>query len=215
LINPGRENRARSRTSVSCCAATAAFLMAMRIYFEATVDELIEVHERLAARSRVARSWRLEGATMTALLAGLLAGIPIYILASTNKPLPVALMIAGVAAVVGAGVAWLAHDGQVKRRLRTYFREQYGDRSVIPVELELGEAGIWIRQLGVQNVFEWSSVEEIVQSEDAIEFYIYGGRAVFVRRRAFASAEEQRQFIETARLHLNASRGSSNWLRDG
>jgi hypothetical protein len=81
--------------------------------------------------------------------------------------------------------------------------------------MELTENGIWTRQLGTQIIFEWANVEDVVENEDDIEFVMRDGGGVIVRKRAFASTDEQRQFMEVTRSRLNASRTSSNWLHSG
>lgn len=185
----------------------------MQIEFEATIDELVDLHVRATGRSRVARSWLRQGAALTALHSGLFWGSIVLIVTYTIWQFPIALILALITAGISAAVSWLVYRDRIRQRYYNYFREQFGNRDTFTFELELSEAGIWTRQFGIQNMFEWPNVEELAITEDAIEFYMYGGSAVSARKRAFASSVQQQEFIDAARQHLNVSRTSSNWLR--
>lgn len=187
----------------------------MRIQYEYTIDELIDVQVRTAARSKVARKWRRQAVTVAALLNGLIWGAVALIFAYFITQSAWALVVALCAALVGAARAVSLYHGKFREQYRKYFREKFGERETLPFELELNEAGIWTRQFGVQSTFEWSHVEDTTISDSVIEFYMYGGGSVSVRKSAFASQAEQQAFIDAARQHLHVSRTSSNWLRDG
>lgn len=188
--------------------------MVMRIQFEATIDDLVDLYERTSARSKVARSWVRQGVVWSALLSAFLWGLMVLVVAYCIWKIPeLAVGLASVAALMGAVTTCLFYRERIRQRYYAYFREQFGNRDSFLFEAELSEAGIWTRQLGVQRMVEWSNVEEMTLREDAIEFYMYGGYAVVVRSRAFASTDEQQRFIDEARRHLNTSRTSSNWLR--
>jgi hypothetical protein len=127
----------------------------------------------------------------------------------------VALAWALVAAIVSAAFAWKMHGEAVRRRLYKYFRDQYGERELFPCAVELNEEGVRTEQLGTQLLFEWSNIEEISESEDAVEVYTRSGGGVFVKKRFFSSPEEMRQFMGAAQRQLDVSRTSSNWLHRG
>ena len=181
-----------------------------KIKYEATVDDLIDVHERILARSKVARSWQYQGAATTALLGGLIAGVLGFII--VGRTVTTGLIGGAFTALISAIISLTLHRTTVRNRLRNYFREQFGERDSFTYEFEMSEGGIWTKQLSTQNMFEWSHVEEVKETDDAIEFYMYGGSAVFVKRRAFVSPEEQRQFLDIAQGQLNKSRTASHWL---
>ena len=181
----------------------------MRIQFEATLDDYIDVHECLMARSKVARSWQLQGAAATALLSGLIAGIIVFVLSRTVEG---GMISAIIAAIASAAISGILHRNTVKRRMYKYWREQFGDRTSFPVEMEITESGIRTSQLGTQMIFEWANVEEVKETKDTIQFYMRSGGGVFVRKRAFESTEDEQQFIKYTQRYLNISRTSSNWL---
>jgi|SRR5215213_3317226 len=185
----------------------------MRIKFDATIDDYVDAYERASARSDEARSWRRQGAAATALLTGLITGIIGFVVIGSSIT---AGLIGGIVVAIASGaITWNMHRNTIRRRMHNYFREKFGDRDSLPFEMELTENGIWTRQLGTQIIFEWANVEDVVENEDDIEFVMRDGGGVIVRKRAFASTDEQRQFMEVTRSHLNASRTSSNWLHSG
>lgn len=184
----------------------------MRIQFQATVEDFVDVHERAIARSRLVRSWHREGAVVTALACGLLTSIVVFILTYVMWPLVPALMWSIGSGLITGAIAGNQHRQKVRQRLYSYYQEVFGERQSLPCEVELGDAGLMVKQLGTQIMFEWPNVEEMRETEDAVEFYMYERGAVLVKKRYFASVEELQQFLDVARQHLMLSRTSSNWL---
>jgi hypothetical protein len=189
----------------------------MRVYFEATIDELIDVHEHAIKRSKSFRSEQRRNTVIGTILGGVFTGVGTYfvIIWMATTTTAIALGFALMAALGGAVASWSSSSDKVRQRLQTFIREQYGDRTSFPCEIELNESGICIKQLGVQHISEWSNVEELRETEDNIEFYMYGGGITFVKKRAFTSGDEEQKFISKVEQYLNTSRTSSNWLRNG
>jgi hypothetical protein len=184
----------------------------MRIKFDTTIADHVDASERASARSGVARSWQVRGATNSALISGFGTGIIVFLLFGKS----IAAGIAGfIAALASAAITWHTYRNTVRRRLRNYFRELFGGRDSLPFEVELTESGIRTKQLSTQIIFEWANVEDVLENEDDIEFVMRDGGGVIVRKRAFTSTDEQQRFMEITRSYLNASRTSSNWLRSG
>ena len=132
-----------------------------------------------------------------------------------KRTLAAAVLTAVLSALFSAIISWHLYPQVVHKRAYKLYREIFGERTSFPFELDLTESGIRTNQLGVDKTVEWANVEEINESEDAVEFYMRNGDATFVRKRAFASPEEQLEFIKTAERYLNNSRTSSNWLQAG
>jgi hypothetical protein len=183
----------------------------MKVQTEVTVEDFIVAHERAMARSRVARSWRYQGAATTAAISALFGGVFGFLV--IGRTITAGLIGGAMTAVISAAISWMLYGNSVRKRLRKYYLEKFGDRDSLPYEVELSESGISTKQLGTHSVIEWANVEEVEETEDAVGFYVFGGGAVFLRKRAFASAEEQRRFIEAAQRYRNLSRTSSNWRR--
>jgi hypothetical protein len=184
----------------------------MRIQFQATVEDFVDAHERAIARSRLVRSWHREGSAVTALAHGLLTSILVFIFTYVMWPLVPALIWSIGSGLIIAALAGNHHRHRVRQRVYSYYREMFGERQSLPCEVELGEAGLLARQLGTQILFEWPNVEEMRETEDAVEFYTYDGGGLLVKKKYFSSVDEIQQFMDVARQHLTLSRTSSNWL---
>lgn len=182
----------------------------MRIQSSFTLEELVESQERVLARSSVARSWQYDTAVMNAFVGGVTAYILVVVVA--GRSFIVGLILSIIAAIAGAALSWNWYRIKVRRQLHDYYREQLGEKDSFPIQLKFTESGIWAEQLGTQIKFEWSSVEEIEEIEDSIDFYMRNGGGIFVKKKDFSSLEEQKQFMDAAQQYLNKSRTSSNWL---
>jgi hypothetical protein len=82
-----------------------------------------------------------------------------------------------------------------------YFRERFGGNGPYTCEVELTPEGLATTQSGVRTVREWSNIERVEDTDDAIEFVTRGSGTVVVRNRAFKSKDEWRQFFDMARQY--------------
>ena len=182
----------------------------MRVQFEATLDDLVDVHVRALARSRVARGWRWEGS----LLCGLLAGIGLFLSLSVlgdliEWPFEAKLALSIVGAIAGAVVYPFSYRRTIAHRLRKYCREQIGAELPFTVEVELHLEGVRVKQLGADITFEWASVEDIQEREDSVDIVTRHGGMVAVRRRAFDSFGAMEEFVDLARRYLDQSQAGA------
>ncbi len=68
-------------------------------------------------------------------------------------------------------------------------------------ERSLAPEGQVTNQSGVRTVREWSNIERVEDTADAIEFVTRGSGTVIVRNRAFKSKDEWRHFFDMARQY--------------
>jgi hypothetical protein len=176
----------------------------MHVRFEFTQDDLIDVSQRFLARSKMVRSWRWKGMLYTALLAWLLTFM--FFLGSPAKGLVIGL----IAAVVSALIYPSLHRSGVEKRLRKLHQEKLGEAGPFICEVELTPIGVWVRQMNIQTTHEWEGVEEIKETEDSVDILTRDGGGVVVRKRAFNSPDEQKQFIELAESYLELCRVGSS-----
>jgi hypothetical protein len=172
----------------------------MHVQFEFTQEALIDVSDRLLARSKVVRVCRWKGLLYTAFLAWLLV-----FLFFSNTPLK-GLIVGLVAALVSALIFPSVHKSGVEKRLRRFHQEKLGDANSFICEVELTPVGVWVRQMNKQIMHEWESVEEIKESEDSVDIFTREGGGVIVRKRAFKSSEDLEQFIGLAQSYLEVCR---------
>lgn len=135
----------------------------MRVYFEATIDELIDIHEHAIRRSKSFSSEQRRNTIIGTILGGLFSGTGTYftLVWLNTTTTSVALGFALMSAIGSSIWFWSSSGDKFRRRFKIYIREQYGDRDSFPYEIELSESGICTKQLGVQCISEWSNVEEL------------------------------------------------------
>jgi YcxB-like protein len=151
----------------------------MRVEFDATLDDFVDVTTRCLARSKQIRKWRWEGL----LIIGLIAWLVIYAL----FPGPFAnKMSAGfIGAIVAVCIYSFTDRSTVSHRLRKLYREQIGTDGPVRVQVELTDKGISTKQQNTQIFYEWANVEAVQETDDSIYFFMRGGTATAVRNRAF------------------------------
>jgi hypothetical protein len=114
----------------------------MRVRFEATLDDFVDVQIRILPRSKVARRWRWHGAIGT----GLLVGFVLFALIPESIPFKFACGASGV--LVGSALSILLYRWVLRRRISQYYREQFGTDGPVGVTIELTPADIWADQMG-------------------------------------------------------------------
>src|SRR5262245_42343684 len=159
----------------------------MRVQYEATLDDMVDVSLRAMSRSRLARSWRWQSALGTGLVAGLI------LFELVHESPGVSLAVGGIAAVVGEALYAIRQVRAVRLVRLKYCQEQYGADGTVKFELQLSEAGLWSRQNKTHTIFDWPAISAIEQTPDAIDFLTREGGVVSVHRRGFQSDEEMRQ----------------------
>ena len=164
----------------------------MKVKFDFTVDDLVDSSERAVARSGVARSWRWQGMLASCALSAAVA----YILVPTRP-----LFSAVVAAVLCAAIYPFSIGRSRKRKLQKYFREQFGGDGPFTCEVELTPEGLVTLQSGARMVRDWSSIVQIQETADSVDFISKGAGSLIVRNRAFRSAEEHHAFVKLARSY--------------
>jgi hypothetical protein len=175
----------------------------MRVQFDATLDDFVDVTTRCLARSKQIRKWRWDGL----LTSGLIAWLAIYVLFPGP---PVKKMLAGfMGAIVAACIYPFTYRSTVNRRLRKLCREHIGTDGPVTVQVELTEKGIWAKQQNTQIIHEWANVEMIQETDDSIDFFMRDGTATVVRKRAFESEEAKREFMDLGRQYLQLYEQSS------
>ena len=172
----------------------------MRVRFEYTIDDVIDVQMRMLKRSRAARAWRLRDLVITSLLTGVLlfAIIPEGI---TGK-----LIMASIGSLFAALSYAAFNERTVKRRMRKLYEEHAGSDKNLFCEVELNESGVHARSNGAQTFCAWEDVKEIQETQDSVDIYTNRGGLLVVRKRAFMSPEEQLQFIALANQYLERGR---------
>ena len=171
----------------------------MRVQFEFTIDDVVDVQIRALRRSRAARAWRRWDLVTTSLLTGVL----LFALIPTET---IGKIITGLfGLVLGALLYPAINESTVKRRLRKLCEENAGSEQVFICEVELNESGVHTRQNSMEIIYAWDNVKEIQETKDSVDIYAEKGGSVVVRKRAFREPEEQQQFIDLATQYLKTA----------
>ena len=171
----------------------------MRIQFDYTREDMVDASMRFLARSKTVRSTRWQGLLWTAILAWLLV---FALFGASIKGGLIGLPAALISALIYPSI----HRQSVRKRLRKFCKERFGDMNSFVCEVELTPNGIWMQATNTQATAEWKDVEEIVVTEDSVDIFARQAGGVIVRNRAFKSAEERQQFIDLARSYLESAR---------
>jgi len=186
----------------------AGSLLRMRIQFEYTLDDVVDVQLRALKRSAAARAWRWRDLVLTSLLSGVLlfAIIP----GETTTRIVVGL----IGLILGASLYPKVNESTIKRRLRKLFQENSGPDKVFICEVELRESGLHIRQNNMEIIYKWDDINEVQETNDSVDLHAdKGGLLVVVRKRAFKGSSEQEQFIELVTKYLKSAQRASQLNR--
>jgi hypothetical protein len=85
------------------------------------------------------------------------------------------------------------------RSVRNHLKKQVDPETSVPTEVEISEIGVSTKCLGHSLVQEWSTIERIEETDDAIYFRNKFGQYCSARKRGFASKEEMNEFLKLAR----------------
>jgi hypothetical protein len=176
----------------------------MRIEFYATLDDFVDVALRSLKRSKEICSWWSNDRIASALLIG----------TACYFVIPGSLTAKIASVLIGYCGYFLAHpyiqQARVKRRLSRLYEERFGANFPVKIEVELSEKGVWTKQLEAEVLQSWKTVSDIEEVQDSVDIVMHGSEILAVRKRAFQSEEEKRQFIELANRFLQSSRLMSN-----
>ena len=175
----------------------------MRVQFEFTDEDCIEVTKRILQRSNLL-AWKWKGLLLGAVFSWL-TGALVFIVIFSFSPLNgliIGLFLAGVSSLFYPA----SHRRVVEKNLRKHHWKHHEAEKSYICEVELTDTGLWTRQMNRQTTYEWQSVEEIVVTDDSVDFFTRNRGGVVVRKRAFKSLEEQGQFVELAKRYLELSR---------
>ena len=160
----------------------------MKVKFDATFEEFVDV----SRRSHQA-SWTSYSVVLLAIVAcaGAMAVLLHWVFESWFVTIGAAL--GGCAA--GAHTLIESPD----KAVRNHLKKQLDPDTPVPTEVEISEMGVSTKCLGHSLVQEWSTIEQIEETDDAIYFRNKFGQYCSARKRGFASDEEIREFLKLAR----------------
>jgi hypothetical protein len=180
----------------------------MRISFDASVDEHVDVQILLLRRSKTGRSLRRR----SAILSGAPVGIVLFVGTLFSRSRPSSVFVVGSALFATAvalfwGLAYLLiYDLFLRRRLRRFVTEHVGNSEVVRCDMELRPEGVWTRQNGVELLLPWDDAIGVTDTSAGVQVDFRSGIAL-ARNRGFTTEDERRRFSETARTSMALASG--------
>ena len=170
----------------------------MRVQFEFTEDDLVDVYWRVFKRAPQRKALRRNRViTVVVFVVLLFAAIP------GDTTIRLIGAIAGLA--VTALLYRVLDQRFVKQSTRQFWRENSSGEQTAICEVELQESGVHTYQLGREFLFPWKSIVTIQETNNGIELNEENGGLVVVRKRAFSNPTDQARFVETATRFLNSA----------
>jgi len=176
----------------------------MRLEFDMTVDDAVDLNQRVLARSKTARSVRSRSIWITTLVSGPIS-LATWILGSGSSPEGPAMWAVGIGVAVVVSVLayflgrWF-YDSTVSRRVRRMVLEQFSSASSVQCEMEVRPTALWTSQDGTEITFPWRDLEEVVDTGNAIELRFRTGLAI-ARSRVFSSPGQRAEFLSLVKGH--------------
>lgn len=165
----------------------------MRVQFDATLDDFVDAALRQAAHSSVMKGWRWQEVGLTGVLCGIVCS------ALSAGPFGNRLFWGLFGGAISAALYPWIRRRTLNRRLHKYFREQLKTSGPVEIQVEVSASGISTWQLGSQATHDWTAVETIQDTPDSIDIFTASGGVIVVRKRAFRSELEQKEFLALAR----------------
>ena len=152
----------------------------MKVTFEATIDDFVDISVRSAPRNAT----YCVNLAFTALLVGAAyAGIG-YLFFRT-------WIAAAIFFALGV-VFMLTFNYKIReRKYRQFYQERRLVNGPMKIEAEIGDEGLTFRQDDETITTPWSKIEKIEETADAIYFHKRGNLVSAVRKRGFASEAEK------------------------
>jgi hypothetical protein len=180
----------------------------MRLEFDMTVADAVDLTHRALARSKTARSIRSRSIWISALISGPIVLVT-WIVSSGSAPSSpgmwaVGLGVALVVSVLAYFLARWLYDRIVSGRIRRIVLEQFAKVDSVRCIIELRPTDLWTRQDGTEISLPWRDMEEVVDTGDAIELRFRSGLVV-ARTRVFSSPDQRAEFLTSVRRTLAES----------
>jgi hypothetical protein len=178
----------------------------MHVHFTYTQEDAIDANLRFLRRSKTLRSGLWNQIIFLILFSWLL----LYVIFISFLKNPYLAVISGVVAALACVALFPAlHEREIKKRLRSFIKEQYGEKNAFLCDVELTPQEVRVVGEDCQRAYEWKLVEEIVVMENSVDIFARTG-AVIVRNRAFELASQREEFVSMARRYLAAAQKMKN-----
>jgi hypothetical protein len=178
----------------------------IRVEFDSTLEEVVDVHILLATNTE---TYRRQRQNSQILVGGCLAALLLVIsLRSVVDPsgLLMAAILAGCAgfAIVTGLLYGRWYDSYVRRHHRDMVRELLRNANQVHCMAEVREDALWTKVDDTEITFNWRRLKRLNETAGSIELWFDPGIAV-IRDRAFASPVDRQRFMDAIRDRVRVS----------
>ena len=137
----------------------------MRVEFNYTIEDLVDVQMRLLKSSRAARAWRWRDLLISSLTTGVL------LFALIPEEITVRIIVGIIGLILGAVLYPVLNERTIKRRLRKLWEESADSDKTFTCEVELNESGVHTQSNEIQIIYAWKNVKDIRDTEDSVDIF--------------------------------------------
>jgi uncharacterized membrane protein YeaQ/YmgE (transglycosylase-associated protein family) len=175
----------------------------IRIEFEVTLDELVEVYAPLVLTSQIYRRGRLRSLILIGALAGAVGVC--FTAGLLRRPAGVEVLVGAVGGALALSLCGRLYDHGVTQRIRALFTELWGAKMPTRCAIELRPDYLWHCQDGAETTYAWTTVTAVEDKPDEVEISLERGGVILAKNRAFATASDRERFVERARALAQAA----------
>jgi len=170
----------------------------MKIKYDSTIDEAVNVQLRSCELSKTARKWKWEGLIFAPLLfVGFYFGFP--------EEKTVKLVYATMASILFIVLYLCRYKKTLRKKIRKLVLEKLGTDKPIPSEFEFNEDGLIFRQSGTEIQLQWNTVKKISEDDKVLEFIINNGGIAIIPKRIFENEQQKNEWLTYAKQRTNIS----------
>lgn len=163
----------------------------MKVSFESPLEDFVDVARKSAGTKRAFYS----NVFAVAIGYGGLIGLVLYFV---FRSVPIAV----ISFAVTAAYVVISNLSISKRNIQKSYKQHFGTDDPIMIEVEITEAGLTFKQGAETITREWSSVESVEESDEAIYFHLRNKIVSAVRKRGFVSESEMEEFLRRSRTFI-------------
>lgn len=171
----------------------------LRVEFDFSLDEVVELHRYQIKRTREGASWRKREQWHFAVAFALVLATVLLMTGRARNATSAAWVVGGASAlglVLMVPYGWY-YDHVVKTRTRRVLAEQLG-AGPYHCSIEIRPGGLWVSQCGVELNFLWPEAISVEDTPEGIMTVFKAGR-VLAQSRGFRSPAHRQKFLDTLR----------------
>lgn len=172
----------------------------MRVEYDATLDEILELHLLQYSESALTDRTRLR----LRISAGIIVAVVVAVL--LPESILFRLLWGLAAGIIVVLISPYTLRGAEQRIGREYLKEQLGGEGPVLFSCELTEEAIVIEQGDTHLRCRWDAVERIEETEAGVLLRMSQGGLVLVRERAFLTPRQRAEFIRLAGHYQHQAR---------